>query len=107
MSTIYTYSTHLRACDMCEYLCASHNSIVLCRTQTHKRACPHARFYNRMNLSLRDVVCTSRDGDKFWKIPECYIRGNNIKSRRWPDKLTRKFVEEPKSMCPPPTPLPD
>jgi len=51
----------------------------------------------RMNLSLRDVVCTSRDGDKFWKIPECYIRGNNIKYLRVPDEVIDKVVEEPKS----------
>jgi hypothetical protein len=53
-----------------------------------------------MNLSLRDVVCTSRDGDKFWKIPECYIRGNNIKYLRVPDEVIDKVVEEPKSMPP-------
>ena len=32
-----------------------------------------------MNINLRDVICTSRDGDRFWKLPECYIRGNTIK----------------------------
>eukprot|EP00960_Hanusia_phi_P055585 763007-Hanusia_phi.AAC.3 len=50
-----------------------------------------------MNLSLRDVVCTSRvrDGDKFWKIPECYIRGNNIKYLRVPDEVIDKVVDEP------------
>ena len=65
--------------------------------------------HTRMNLSLRDVVCTSRDGDKFWKIPECYIRGNNIKYLRVPDEVIDKVVEEPKSMpptSPPPLPLP-
>ena len=56
-------------------------------------------------MSLRDVVCTSRDGDKFWKIPECYIRGNNIKYLRVPDEVIDKVVEEPKSMPPPPLPL--
>uniref|UniRef100_A0A7S4MHP6 U6 snRNA-associated Sm-like protein LSm4 n=1 Tax=Vannella robusta TaxID=1487602 RepID=A0A7S4MHP6_9EUKA len=34
---------------------------------------------NWMNLNLRDVVCTSKDGDRFWKIPACYVRGNTIK----------------------------
>ena len=48
-----------------------------------------------MNLSIRDVVCTSRDGSKFWKIPECYIRGNNIKYLRVPDEVIDKVVEEP------------
>ncbi|ETO20868.1 hypothetical protein RFI_16343 [Reticulomyxa filosa] len=32
-----------------------------------------------MNLYLKDVICTSRDGDKFWRINECYIRGNTVK----------------------------
>ena len=27
-----------------------------------------------MNVNLREVICTSRDGDKFWRMPECYIR---------------------------------
>ena len=29
---------------------------------------------NWMNINLREVICTSRDGDKFWRMPECYIR---------------------------------
>jgi len=32
-----------------------------------------------MNINLKDVVCTSRDGQKFWRINECYIRGCTIK----------------------------
>ncbi|XP_009321566.1 PREDICTED: U6 snRNA-associated Sm-like protein LSm4, partial [Pygoscelis adeliae] len=31
---------------------------------------------NWMNINLREVICTSRDGDKFWRMPECYIRGS-------------------------------
>ena len=31
---------------------------------------------------LGQVICTSRDGDKFWRMPECYIRGSNIKYLR-------------------------
>lgn len=104
----YTYAALICARVPCVSICAlANNSIVLCCTQTHKRACAHTRFYKRMNLSLRDVVCTSRDGDKFWKIPECYIRGNNIKYLRVPDEVIDKVVEEPKSMCPPHTLLPD
>ena len=52
---------------------------------------------NWMNINLREVsddhncllltvlwqvICTSRDGDKFWRMPECYIRGSNIKYLR-------------------------
>eukprot|EP00438_Fugacium_kawagutii_P006331 Skav213286 [mRNA] locus=scaffold2236:78191:78950:- [translate_table: standard] len=39
-----------------------------------------------MNLHMRDIVCTSRDGERFWKIPECYVRGNSIKYLRLPDE---------------------
>ena len=35
---------------------------------------------------MRDIVCTSRDGERFWKIPECYVRGNSIKYLRLPDE---------------------
>ena len=37
---------------------------------------------NWMNINLREVICTSRDGDKFWRMPECYIRGRTIKYLR-------------------------
>lgn len=40
-----------------------------------------------MNLHLKDLVCTSRDGDRFWKIPEAYVRGNNVKYLRLPDEV--------------------
>lgn len=42
---------------------------------------------NWMNINLREVICTSRDGDKFWKMPECYIRGSTIKYLRIPDEV--------------------
>ena len=47
-----------------------------------------------MNICLRDVICTSRDGDRFWKIPECYIRGNSIKYLRIPDEIIELVSEE-------------
>ena len=47
-----------------------------------------------MNISLRDVICTSKDGDRFWKIPECYIRGNSIKYLRIPDEVISMVPEE-------------
>eukprot|EP00741_Cyanophora_paradoxa_P001371 tig00000480_g1327.t1 len=49
---------------------------------------------NWMNINLRDVICTSRDGDKFWRIPEVYIRGNNIKYLRIPDEVIDMVNEE-------------
>eukprot|EP00534_Pseudo-nitzschia_fraudulenta_P006600 CAMPEP_0201191882 /NCGR_PEP_ID=MMETSP0851-20130426/143403_1 /ASSEMBLY_ACC=CAM_ASM_000631 /TAXON_ID=183588 /ORGANISM="Pseudo-nitzschia fraudulenta, Strain WWA7" /LENGTH=242 /DNA_ID=CAMNT_0047478087 /DNA_START=158 /DNA_END=885 /DNA_ORIENTATION=+ len=50
-----------------------------------------------MNMNLTDVVCTSKHGDKFWKLPSCYIRGSAIKYLRLPPDLldaTREKVEE-------------
>ncbi len=49
---------------------------------------------NWMNISLREVICTSRDGDKFWRMPECYIRGSNIKYLRIPDEVIDLVKEE-------------
>ncbi|KAK9160925.1 hypothetical protein Syun_007266 [Stephania yunnanensis] len=34
-----------------------------------------------MNIHLRE------DGDRFWRMPECYIRGNTIKYLRVPDEV--------------------
>eukprot|EP01035_Chromulina_nebulosa_P002514 gene2514-3403_t len=47
-----------------------------------------------MNICLRDVICTSKNGDKFWKLPECYIRGNSIKYLRIPDEIIDLVAEE-------------
>jgi len=47
-----------------------------------------------MNICLRDVICTSKDGDRFWKLPECYIRGNSIKYIRIPDEIIDLVSEE-------------
>jgi len=34
---------------------------------------------NWMNLVLKEVVQTSPDGDRFFKLPEVYVRGNNVR----------------------------
>ncbi|KAB5525305.1 hypothetical protein DKX38_023054 [Salix brachista] len=39
------------------------------------------------NIHLREVICTSKDGDRFWRMPKCYIRGNTIKYLRVPDEV--------------------
>lgn len=31
-----------------------------------------------MNLTLKEVVQTSPEGDKFHRLPEVYVRGNNV-----------------------------
>jgi U6 snRNA-associated Sm-like protein LSm4 len=33
-----------------------------------------------MNLTLREVVQTSSDGDKFWRLPEIYVRGSTVRT---------------------------
>ena len=33
---------------------------------------------NWMNLILREVVQTSPEGDRFFRLPEVYVRGNNV-----------------------------
>ncbi|CCC06840.1 hypothetical protein SMACR_00869 [Sordaria macrospora] len=40
-----------------------------------------------MNLTLREVVQTSPEGDKFARLPEVYVKGNNIKYLRVPDDV--------------------
>lgn len=40
-----------------------------------------------MNLTLKEVVQTSPEGDKFFRLPEVYVRGNNIKYLRVPDEI--------------------
>jgi len=32
-----------------------------------------------MNLNLKTVYCTSKDGDRFWEIPYIHIRGMTVK----------------------------
>ena len=33
-----------------------------------------------MNLTLKEVVQTSPEGDKFFRLPEVYVRGNNVRA---------------------------
>ncbi|KAF5317254.1 hypothetical protein D9611_003632 [Ephemerocybe angulata] len=35
---------------------------------------------NFMNITLREVYQTSAEGDRFWKLKECYIRGSTYYS---------------------------
>ncbi|KAI1912005.1 RNA processing protein [Ophidiomyces ophidiicola] len=40
-----------------------------------------------MNLTLKEVVQTSPEGDRFFRLPEVYVRGNNIKYLRVPEEV--------------------
>ncbi len=33
-----------------------------------------------MNLTLKEVVQTNPEGDKFFRLPEVYVRGNNVRA---------------------------
>lgn len=47
-----------------------------------------------MNLTLKEVVQTSPDGDKFYRLPEVYVKGNNIKYLRVPDEIIDLVKEQ-------------
>ena len=36
-----------------------------------------------MNLTLKEVVQTSAEGDKFFRLAEAYVRGNNVCQTLW------------------------
>lgn len=46
------------------------------------------------SYSLKEVICTSRDGDRFWRLPEVIIRGNNVKYLRIPEEVIDMVPEE-------------
>lgn len=46
-----------------------------------------------MNMNLTEVICTSRDGDRFEKLKSCYIRGSAIKYLRLPPDLLERAAE--------------
>ena len=47
-----------------------------------------------MNITMREAYYTSADADRFFKYPECYIRGSAIKYLRIPEKLLDEVKEE-------------
>lgn len=49
-----------------------------------------------MNMHLHEVICTAKDGEKFWRMKEVYIRGNTIKYVRVPDDTLGKALEDSK-----------
>ncbi|KAJ4387187.1 hypothetical protein N0V93_007776 [Gnomoniopsis smithogilvyi] len=50
-----------------------------------------------MNLTLKEVVQTSPEGDKFMRLPEAYVKGNNIKYLRVPDEIIDVVKEQQNS----------
>lgn len=52
-----------------------------------------------MNINLKDVICTSADGSKFWKMNECYIRGSSVKYLRLPDDIVDKVPDDDRNFA--------
>jgi U6 snRNA-associated Sm-like protein LSm4 len=50
-----------------------------------------------MNLNLTDVIYTSAAGDRFFKIPTCYVRGSAVKYLRMPPAVLDQAVEDEKA----------
>lgn len=48
----------------------------------------------KTNFCDQEVICTSRDGDHFWRMNECYVRGSTIKYLRIPDEVIDMVKEE-------------
>lgn len=46
-----------------------------------------------MNLTLKEVVQTSPEGDKFVRLPEVYIKGNNVRYKRGGYAPTSKLID--------------
>ncbi|KEI39248.1 uncharacterized protein L969DRAFT_61761, partial [Mixia osmundae IAM 14324] len=49
---------------------------------------------NFMNLTLKEVYQTSANGDQFWKLPECYLKGHMIKYVRVADNVLDTVKEQ-------------
>ncbi|KAJ1914370.1 hypothetical protein IWQ60_008835 [Tieghemiomyces parasiticus] len=49
---------------------------------------------NFMNLTLREIKQTSADGQKFWHLPECYVRGSTIKYVQMPPEILDLVKED-------------
>ncbi|KAI8802381.1 hypothetical protein BJ742DRAFT_833391 [Cladochytrium replicatum] len=49
---------------------------------------------NWMNINLKGVIVTAPDGERFWKLPEVYIRGATIKYLRIPDAVVDTVRED-------------
>ncbi|KAF4966188.1 hypothetical protein FSARC_6072 [Fusarium sarcochroum] len=47
-----------------------------------------------MNLTLKEVVQTSPEGDRFVRLPEVYVKGNNSASHRRANRAVSEEDEE-------------
>ena len=83
-----TYNGHLVNCDnfmnimLREVICTSR-----VRAAAARECAP--RPLNSLTTAMGSHCFYSvvQDGDRFWRIPECYVRGNTIKYLRIPDEV--------------------
>ena len=81
-----TYNGHMVQCDswmnvhLREVICTSKVDAV-CLSQ-----CPAQPSYQTLLCDTCPALAL-QDGDRFWRIPETYIRGNTIKYLRVPDEV--------------------
>jgi U6 snRNA-associated Sm-like protein LSm4 len=52
-----------------------------------------------MNLTLREVVQTSADGDKFMRLPEIYVRGSTVSTNQLLDRLATNLSRSSTYEC--------
>lgn len=45
-----------------------------------------------MNLTLKEVVQTSPEGDKFFRLSEVYVRGNNVRLGSFCSRIYRYYI---------------
>ncbi|KAF4587516.1 hypothetical protein GQ602_004209 [Ophiocordyceps camponoti-floridani] len=50
-----------------------------------------------MNLTLKDAVLGNFESDKYLKLKESYVKGNNIKFLRVPDEIMEQVSESQKN----------
>jgi hypothetical protein len=55
---------------------------------------PLARPLSPLKQCMMHLFAPLQDGDRFWRMPECYVRGNTIKYLRVPDEVIDKVQEE-------------
>jgi U6 snRNA-associated Sm-like protein LSm4 len=92
-----TFNGTLVGCDTWMNIrCALRLRTHPCRSEILDVAARHLSLTRSLvcSRSLKEVICTSRDGDRFWRLPEVIIRGNNVKYLRIPEEVIDMVPEE-------------
>ena len=60
----------------------------------HIKGMDHHKIVNYIYITFASIYFTDQDGDKFWKLPECFIKGTSIKYLRIPEEIIDMVAEE-------------